>query len=173
MPRAGIEPARSELRGILSPLRLPIPPPRPGDANSAAVNRLGTTPFGGRVPGVKEATTGFEPVVEVLQTSALPLGYVARNSGCAAPQLARTQHTPRRRPHQTDPRAHQHPFGRPGFRIPGTTICIGSEREVSRNSGNSGPNVQSHQGEVVIELLVFHEVRHILENQVQHLLNVF
>jgi hypothetical protein len=24
-----------------------------------------------------EATTGFEPVIEVLQTSALPLGYVA------------------------------------------------------------------------------------------------
>ena len=28
MPRAGIEPARGYPRGILSPLRLPIPPPR-------------------------------------------------------------------------------------------------------------------------------------------------
>jgi hypothetical protein len=29
MPGAGLEPARAEARGILSPLRLPIPPPRP------------------------------------------------------------------------------------------------------------------------------------------------
>ena len=28
VPRPGIEPGRSFLRGILSPLRLPIPPPR-------------------------------------------------------------------------------------------------------------------------------------------------
>ena len=28
---------------------------------------------------VLEALTGFEPVMEVLQTSALPLGYSARN----------------------------------------------------------------------------------------------
>ena len=28
VPRAGIEPARGYPRGILSPLRLPIPPPR-------------------------------------------------------------------------------------------------------------------------------------------------
>ena len=28
---------------------------------------------------VLEAPTGFEPVMEVLQTSALPLGYGARN----------------------------------------------------------------------------------------------
>lgn len=27
--------------------------------------------------GGKEATTGFEPVIKVLQTYALPLGYVA------------------------------------------------------------------------------------------------
>ncbi len=27
--------------------------------------------------GVQEATTGFEPVIKVLQTYALPLGYVA------------------------------------------------------------------------------------------------
>ena len=29
MPRAGVEPARGCPRGILSPLRLPIPPPGP------------------------------------------------------------------------------------------------------------------------------------------------
>jgi hypothetical protein len=28
---------------------------------------------------LSKATTGFEPVMEVLQTSALPLGHVARN----------------------------------------------------------------------------------------------
>ena len=42
-------------RGILSPLRLPVPPPRPE----------------------MEATPGIEPGIKVLQTSALPLGYVA------------------------------------------------------------------------------------------------
>ncbi len=34
---------------------------------------------GGR-EGLKKATTGFEPVIKVLQTSALPLGYVADDS---------------------------------------------------------------------------------------------
>ena len=29
------------------------------------------------IPFLKEATTGFEPVIKVLQTYALPLGYVA------------------------------------------------------------------------------------------------
>ena len=33
VPRAGIEPARPKGRGILSPLRLPIPPPRPSHAS--------------------------------------------------------------------------------------------------------------------------------------------
>ncbi len=37
MPEAGVEPARPEGRGILSPLRLPIPPP--GPAGSTKVNR--------------------------------------------------------------------------------------------------------------------------------------
>ena len=35
------------------------------------------------VRGGLEATTGFEPVMGVLQTPALPLGYVARHT-CAA-----------------------------------------------------------------------------------------
>ena len=30
--------------------------------------------------GCGEATTGFEPVIKVLQTSALPLGYVAQSN---------------------------------------------------------------------------------------------
>ena len=43
-------------RGILSPVRLPVPPPRQKKM---------------------EATPGIEPGIKVLQTSALPLGYVA------------------------------------------------------------------------------------------------
>ena len=35
----------------------------------------------------KEATTGFEPVIKVLQTSALPLGYVARRKIDGATRL--------------------------------------------------------------------------------------
>jgi hypothetical protein len=60
---------------ILSPVRLPIPPPRQKKMKAA---------------------TGFEPVIKVLQTSALPLGYAAilrkeRKTGLepATPTLAR------------------------------------------------------------------------------------
>ena len=51
VPRAGLEPARCYHRGILSPLRLPVPPPRQGKKEL-------------------EATSGFEPLYKVLQTSA-------------------------------------------------------------------------------------------------------
>ncbi|OJG15522.1 hypothetical protein RU95_GL003709 [Enterococcus avium] len=44
----------------MSPARLPIPPRR-------HVNNYSST----------KAVTGFEPVMKVLQTSALPLGYTA------------------------------------------------------------------------------------------------
>ena len=47
------------LRGILSPLRLPVPPPR----------------------HEVEATPRIELGIKVLQTSALPLGYVALKGG--------------------------------------------------------------------------------------------
>ena len=47
------------IRGILSPLRLPVPPPR-------QTKKL-------------EATPRIELGIKVLQTSALPLGYVALN----------------------------------------------------------------------------------------------
>ena len=57
MPLAGLEPARMLLRGILSPLRLPIPPQR----------------------HLLEAPPRFELGVRVLQTRALPLGYGALN----------------------------------------------------------------------------------------------
>ena len=53
----GVEPPRRR-RQILSLVRLPIPPHRH--------NRM-------------EAATGIEPVIKVLQTSALPLGYAAIN----------------------------------------------------------------------------------------------
>jgi hypothetical protein len=39
MPRAGLEPARPEGRGILSPLRLPIPPPGRDKRNVAATRQ--------------------------------------------------------------------------------------------------------------------------------------
>ena len=38
MPRAGVEPARDCSRGILSPLRLPIPPP--GLLESLDLNKI-------------------------------------------------------------------------------------------------------------------------------------
>ncbi len=59
IPVVGVEPTRPRGHGILSPARLPIPPHR----------------------HVLEAVTGFEPVIKVLQTSALPLGYTAISSG--------------------------------------------------------------------------------------------
>ena len=62
VPRAGLEPAQTEVRGILSPLRLPIPP-----------SRLA------RKPHNLEAAPGIEPGIAVLQTAALPLGYAALN----------------------------------------------------------------------------------------------
>ncbi len=42
VPGAGLEPARSRLRGILSPLCLPIPPPGPGDFPAGLNWRLGS-----------------------------------------------------------------------------------------------------------------------------------
>ena len=36
-----------------------------------------------------EAATGFEPVIKVLQTSALPLGYAAKKTGLAGFEPAR------------------------------------------------------------------------------------
>ena len=47
------------IRGILSPLRLPVPPPRQTQKTKL------------------EATPRIELGIKVLQTSALPLGYVA------------------------------------------------------------------------------------------------
>ena len=55
VPPTGIEPVRCFHRGILSPLRLPVPPPRQK----------------------VEAPPRIELGIKVLQTSALPLGYVA------------------------------------------------------------------------------------------------
>ena len=40
--------------------------------------------------GVLEAATGVEPVMEVLQTSALPLGYAALAKGSGAGEGTRT-----------------------------------------------------------------------------------
>ena len=66
IPAAGVEPARPRGHWILSPARLPIPPRR---HNCEECN----VPF----CCYGKAVTGFEPVIEVLQTCALPLGYTA------------------------------------------------------------------------------------------------
>ena len=55
------------IRGILSPLRLPVPPPRHIELSIKQTNM--------------EAASGIEPEIKVLQTSALPLGYAAIWSG--------------------------------------------------------------------------------------------
>ena len=60
VPGIGIEPIRGCPRGILSPLRLPVPPSR----QDGELIKL-------------EAPPRFELGVKVLQTSALPLGYGA------------------------------------------------------------------------------------------------
>ena len=69
VPLAGLEPARMLLRGILSPLRLPIPPQRLDIKNS--------TPFRCRVCWRRHPD--LNRGIKVLQTLALPLGYSAEN----------------------------------------------------------------------------------------------
>ena len=64
VPEAGLEPAQSEDRGILSPLCLPIPPLR------QELEPLRTHNM--------EATPRFELGIMILQTIALPLGDVAK-----------------------------------------------------------------------------------------------
>ena len=67
VPPTGIEPVRCFHRGILSPLRLPVPPPRQVYMNVIDCNM--------------EAAPRIELGIKVLQTSALPLGYAAIWSG--------------------------------------------------------------------------------------------
>ena len=67
VPETGVEPVRYHYRGILSPLRLPIPPFRQTWQCPA--------PAGAR--HFLEAPPGLEPGVKDLQSSALPLGYGA------------------------------------------------------------------------------------------------
>ncbi len=68
IPAAGVEPARPCGHRILSPARLPIPPRRRNNIINYNFKTLIMQ---------MEAPTGFEPVIKVLQTSALPLGYGA------------------------------------------------------------------------------------------------
>ena len=67
MPGAGLEPARVLTRGILSPLRLPIPPP--GLKVVFYAVRLNHFNWRRR----PDSNRG----IAVLQTAALPLGYAA------------------------------------------------------------------------------------------------
>ena len=73
VPLAGLEPARMLLRGILSPLRLPIPPQR---RKNELFNIFEKT-LRGKRRVFMEAPPRFELGVKVLQTRALPLGYGA------------------------------------------------------------------------------------------------
>ena len=68
VPGAGVEPARSFLRGILSPLCLPIPPP-------------GLTTRHNKQNWFKnEAGVGIEPALTDLQSAALPLCHPAKKN---------------------------------------------------------------------------------------------
>ena len=71
----GFEPAQPYGRGILSPLRLPIPPSRQKDC----ALRVHTLVVEGALKAHKdmEAAPGFEPGITDLQSTALPLGYAA------------------------------------------------------------------------------------------------
>ena len=61
VPGAGLEPARSFLRGILSPLCLPIPPP--GHLHNKTIKK--------QIQLIKlEAGVGIEPAYKDLQSSA-------------------------------------------------------------------------------------------------------
>ena len=69
VPLTGLEPVRAFTRGILSPLRLPIPPQRQGIMLTQNAQTV--------VRAFLEAPPGFEPGVRALQAPALPLGYGA------------------------------------------------------------------------------------------------
>ena len=72
VPKTGVEPVRSCLRGILSPLRLPIPPLWHTKTHnySASILTIVNISYNCQM----EAPPRFELGIKVLQTSALPLG---------------------------------------------------------------------------------------------------
>ena len=84
VPKTGIEPVRKyKFRRILSPVRLPVPPLR-----QYMAPRVGLEPTAYRLTAgcstielpwniYKEATSRFELEIKELQSTALPLGYVA------------------------------------------------------------------------------------------------
>ncbi len=76
VPRAGLEPARTKVRRILSPLRLPFRHHGTFIISIVSLNYT-TTPELPMVRWRVEAAPGFEPGIRVLQTLALPLGYAA------------------------------------------------------------------------------------------------
>ena len=69
VPRKGLEPLRDYSQRILSPSRLPIPPPRPKTIPIIKRRRPELPDL--RFFYLLEATGGFEPPIEVLQTPAL------------------------------------------------------------------------------------------------------
>ena len=70
MPGGGIEPPRPRGLGILSPVRLPVPPPGPAGERYQKTGEFGTREEWRRHP---DSNRGIKD----LQSSALPLGYAA------------------------------------------------------------------------------------------------
>ena len=93
VPGAGLEPARSWLRGILSPLRLPVSPSRPGmspcrrpsseSGPALSISTKKTAPGRGCTMRCRqvEAAPGLEPGITVLQTVALATWLCRLRSG--------------------------------------------------------------------------------------------
>jgi hypothetical protein len=65
----GVEPIRGITPADFKSAASAIPPPPLADSKRLIASRY--------QPICSEATTGFEPVMAVLQTAAFPLGYVA------------------------------------------------------------------------------------------------
>ena len=83
VPKTGIEPVRKyKFRRILSPVRLPVPPLRhtflaPREGLEPSAYRLTAECSTIELPWNMEATPRFELGIKELQSTALPLGYVA------------------------------------------------------------------------------------------------
>lgn len=77
VPRAGLEPAQAKARRILSPLRLPIPPPRHILKIYTPLLLFLKTLIKTHHYYFVEAAPGIEPGIKDLQSSALPLGHAA------------------------------------------------------------------------------------------------
>ena len=131
MPRAGIEPARGKPRGILSPLRLPIPPPRPGKRAGRVWAAGGRHPSRDTIPIERKRRRPdlnrwwrfCRPLPYHLATSPGPA--VEARGGSGGERLYKMPDAPTRALARGAIET---------YRVPGTTICNGSGPEVSRKT---------------------------------------